>query len=86
MVQYTQVQHARMMVQQMQASRTPNSQRMTPTNDGDSPFDVILTPEEKAGGEPGAKKKSVAGFMSEQTKRLEEFAKEVISKLQSKKK
>ena len=86
MVQYTQVQHVRMMAQQMQASHTPNSQRMTPTNDGDSPFDVILTPEEKACGEQGAKKKSVASFMSEQTKRLEEFAKEVISKLKSKKK
>ena len=59
---------------------------MTPTHDGDSPFDVILTPEEKTHGEQGAKKKSVAGFMSEQTRRLEEFAKEVISKLSSKKK
>ena len=41
---------------------------MTPTNEGDSPFDVILTPEEKQFSPADADHKSkglVGGFMTE---------------------
>ena len=73
MVQYTQVQHARMMSaidEAGQCSKTPasGSHRLTPTCEGDSPFDIILTPEAK---NKSTESKSSGGFMTEHARRIE---------------